>query len=87
MSDASWMLLFSDIRTGFVYLVFFTFWLVFISEHLLDRPNRNNLRNYKWQLTLVAICATSMFIFDCIERGIQASFLFEIQEIKLILVD
>ena len=73
MFEAPWMLLFCDIRQGFAYLMLFTFWLVFISEHLLDRPCRNNLWNYKFQLALVSTAAVSMFVFDCVERGIQLS--------------
>ena len=37
------MLLASDVRTGFVYLMLFSFWVIFISEHLLDRADRNQL--------------------------------------------
>ena len=37
------MLLVSDIRTGLVYFLLFGFWVVFISEHLLERPNRNKM--------------------------------------------
>ena len=43
VSDAPWMLLVSDIRTGLVYFLLFGFWVVFISEHLLERPNRNKM--------------------------------------------
>jgi len=65
------MLLASDVRTGFVYLMLFSFWVIFISEHLLDRADRNQLSNYALQLSLIILCTCSMFIYDCVERGIQ----------------
>ena len=43
VSNAPWMLLVSDIRTGLVYFLLFGFWVVFISEHLLERQNRNKM--------------------------------------------
>ena len=42
-TDAPWMLLASDIRTGLVNFLLFSFWLIFISEHLLHRANRNKI--------------------------------------------
>ena len=49
VSNAPWMLLVSDIRTGLVYFLLFGFWVVFISEHLLERPNRNKMVS-QWQV-------------------------------------
>ena len=51
VSDAPWMLLVSDIRTGLVYFLLFGFWVVFISEHLLERPNRNKMVIHKLVIT------------------------------------
>lgn len=76
LSNAPWMLLVSDIRTGLVYFLLFGFWVVFISEHLLERPNRNKMSNYKIEMCLIIICTCSMFIYDCVERGIQIAFPF-----------
>jgi len=69
--NAPWMLLASDVRTGLCYLLLFSFWVIFISEHLLDRNDRNQLSNYWKQLALIILCTCSMFIYDCVERGIQ----------------
>jgi len=69
--EAPWMLLLSDIRQGFAYMTLFAFWLVFMSEHLLDKPHRDNLKNYALQLCFVLICGLAMFILDCVERGWQ----------------
>ena len=69
--EAPWMLLLSDIRQGFAYISLFAFWLVFMSEHLLDKPRRDNLKNYALQLSFVLICGLAMFILDYVERGLQ----------------
>lgn len=69
--EAPWMLLMSDIRQGLAYMSLFGFWLVFMSEHLLDRAHRDNLKNYAIHLIFVIVCGLSMFILDCIERGWQ----------------
>lgn len=69
--EAPWMLLVSDIRQGFAYISLFAFWLVFMSEHLLDKPRRDNLKNYALQLSFVLICGLAMFILDYVERGWQ----------------
>jgi len=69
--EAPWMLLLSDIRQGFAYISLFAFWLVFMSEHLLDKPHRDNLKNYALQLSFVLICGLAMFILDYVERGLQ----------------
>ena len=44
--NAPWMLLASDVRTGLCYLLLFSFWVIFISEHLLDRNDRNQLVSF-----------------------------------------
>lgn len=69
--DMPFMLLYSDIRQGLFYSVLFSFWLIFVGEHMMDNVKRNELRHYWKQLVAVACCSVCMFLFDFCERGIQ----------------
>jgi len=69
--DAPWMLVFTDIRQGILYVVLLSFWIIFIGEHLMDQANRNQLSTYKLQLSCISIGTLAMLSFELAERGTQ----------------
>jgi len=71
--DADWMLVFTDIRQGSFYAVLFSFWVIFIGEHLMDQANRDRLANYKWELGSIITVCTALLGFELAERGVQIS--------------
>lgn len=72
VSDAPWMLLVSDIRTGLVYFLLFGFWVVFISEHLLERPNRNKMVS-QWK---VISCRLNILLVKLQDRNVSYNYLY-----------
>nr|CAB3267755.1 protein wntless homolog [Phallusia mammillata] len=70
-SDASWMLLFTDIRQGLFYALIFIFWVIFTGEHLMDQAHRNKLSSYKWQLGCITVSCLAFLGFELGERGTQ----------------
>lgn len=62
----------SDVRQGILYCCLFSFWTVFTGEHLLDGVQRSRISSYYKQLSIVLMASISLFVFDSIERGIQA---------------
>jgi len=69
--DVYWMLVFTDLRQGLVYVILFCFWIIFIGEHLMDQPHRNQIAAYKYQLLCISIATLSMLSFELAERGVQ----------------
>lgn len=69
--EAPWMLLFTDLRQGLFYAVLFSFWMIFVGEHMMDQQRRNRLSSYKWQLGSIIIATTALLVFDLAERGVQ----------------
>ncbi|XP_071851773.1 protein wntless homolog isoform X2 [Apostichopus japonicus] len=65
------MLLISDIRQGACYAMLFSFWIIFIGEHMMDSVRRNSLKAY-WQQTMaIGVACTGLLVFDLAERGSQ----------------
>ncbi|XP_005098548.1 protein wntless homolog [Aplysia californica] len=65
------MTLLNDIRDGAFYAMLFSFWLIFVGEHMMDQVERNQLKAYWKQLTVVILASAACFIFDMCERGVQ----------------
>ncbi|XP_078494563.1 protein wntless homolog [Ciona intestinalis] len=68
---APWMLLFTDLRQGFFYVVLLSFWVIFIGEHQMDQAHRNKISSYKWQLGSICVTTLSLLGFELAERGMQ----------------
>ncbi|CAK8684256.1 unnamed protein product [Clavelina lepadiformis] len=69
--DVPWMLLVTDIRQGFFYAVLFSFWVIFMGEHLMDQAHRNKISAYRWHLGSIFTASFALLSFDLAERGIQ----------------
>lgn len=65
------MLLVTDIRQGLFYGMLMSFWVIFAGEHLVDQPERNNLKSYWKQVGAIGFGCLSLLIFDLCERGYQ----------------
>lgn len=65
------MLLVTDIRQGLFYGMLMSFWVIFAGEHLVDQPERNNLKSYWKQVGAIGFGCLSLLIFDLSERGYQ----------------
>ncbi|KAI1302406.1 Protein wntless [Halotydeus destructor] len=63
---------FGDFRQGLLYSALLSFWIIFTGEHLLDGIHRSRLSSYYKQLSVVLVASTALFVFDSIERGVQA---------------
>lgn len=72
--DITYMTFLNDLRQGIFYFILFTFWIIFVGEHLTD-TTRKESRILNYYKEMLAICTGSMFllIFDLCERGTQAS--------------
>eukprot|EP00057_Strongylocentrotus_purpuratus_P028432 XP_011682906.1 PREDICTED: protein wntless homolog [Strongylocentrotus purpuratus] len=69
--DMPYMLLLSDIRQGACYAMLFSFWIIFVGEHMMDQQERNRLRVYWRRLVLMTLGCTCIFFFLCCCRGVQ----------------
>merc|ERR1712113_1353755 len=74
--DMPWINLFNDIKQGIFYAALMAFWLVFAGEHLINDDDsigeqRNGLRAYWKNLSVVMFGCLCLFIFDLCERGVQ----------------
>lgn len=69
--EAPWMLLFTDLRQGLFYAMLFSFWMIFVGEHMMDQQRRNRLSSYKCQLGSIFAGTMALLIFDLAERGVQ----------------
>lgn len=65
------MLLISDIRQGACYAMLFSFWIIFIGEHMMDNVRRNSIKAYWQQTAAIGVACTGLLIFDLAERGSQ----------------
>ncbi|XP_072048825.1 protein wntless homolog [Amphiura filiformis] len=72
-APAPGMTLVSDLRQGALYAMMFSFWIIFIGEHLMDQAERNRLKVYWRQVTAITFACFCLFIFDVCERGVQLS--------------
>ncbi|XP_057299652.1 protein wntless homolog [Hydractinia symbiolongicarpus] len=73
VADMPYMLLFSDLRQGLFYTALLVFWCIFSGEHILDQNERNKLASYKYEIGSISVGCLALFIFDCVERGVQLS--------------
>ncbi|KAK2556709.1 Protein wntless-like protein [Acropora cervicornis] len=56
------------IRQGLFYGMLMSFWVIFAGEHLVDQPERNNLKSYWKQVGAIGFGCLSLLIFDLSER-------------------
>lgn len=70
--DLPFMNFLNDIRQGILYCSLLCFWLIFTGEHLLENKQSSQLSRYYVQITVVLTASISLFIFDSLERGVQA---------------
>ncbi|XP_038068222.1 protein wntless homolog A-like [Patiria miniata] len=69
--EVPFMTLLSDIKQGAFYAMLFSFWIIFIGEHLMDQTQRNRLKVYRRQVASIIFTFFCLFIFDVCERGVQ----------------
>ncbi|KAJ8040350.1 Protein wntless-like [Holothuria leucospilota] len=65
------MLLISDIRQGASYAMLFSFWIIFVGEHMMDQIERNRLGAYWQQILAIGTACCGLLAFDMTERGSQ----------------
>ncbi|XP_033636194.1 protein wntless homolog [Asterias rubens] len=65
------MVLLADLKQGAFYAMLFSFWIIFVGEHLMDQTQRNRLRVYWQQVCSIVFTFFSLFVFDMCERGVQ----------------
>lgn len=62
----------NDLRQGMFYCILFSFWIIFVGEHLQDGTReKNSLASYGKELLAIFIASLSLLVFDLSERGIQ----------------
>ncbi|XP_071477676.1 protein wntless homolog [Diadema antillarum] len=69
--DMPYMLLLGDIRQGACYAMLFSFWIIFVGEHMMDQTERNRLKVYWQQVGSITLGCMCLFVFDMVERGVQ----------------
>nr|CAB3267756.1 protein wntless homolog [Phallusia mammillata] len=72
-TDASWMLMITDLRQGLFYALLCTFWVIYINEHFKNKAKKNKLSVYKWQLAVIILTCFAFTGLKLAERGSQLS--------------
>ncbi|XP_072048418.1 protein wntless homolog [Amphiura filiformis] len=67
----------NDFRQWAFYAAMFSFWIIFIGEHLMDQAEKSKLKVYWHQVTAITVVCFCLFSFDLFldvcERGLRLS--------------
>lgn len=74
--NCPWLLVINDFRQGIFVAALFSFWVIFVGEHRMDKEVKSHVGHYWKQIGVVGVSCVFLFVYEFCERGVQVLFPF-----------